>query len=138
MRTNADSVVSPKKLNNRNFERNKMTYKMCFGGFRRRCMSNETGLLCTKRLYVSDEFQKKKVWMGWVGALSKFILDFWNLFNFAKPLTVMLNKGGRVINVQANIYLGDVNEQRYNDTKPLDSWHRVRSPTSHDLDPVRS
>ena len=33
---------------------------------------------------------QKKVWMGggWVGlALSKFFLDFWNLFNFAKPLT---------------------------------------------------
>ena len=29
-------------------------------------------------------FQKKK--FGWLSALCKFILDFWNFFNFAKPL----------------------------------------------------
>ena len=35
-------------------------------------------------------FQKKSLnGAGWVGcALSSFILDFWNLFNFAKPLTL--------------------------------------------------
>ena len=36
---------------------------------------------------------QKKVWMegGWVGwALSKFCLDFWNLFNFAKPLSLLV------------------------------------------------
>ena len=34
-------------------------------------------------------FKKKKNWIGgWVGGLSsiQFFLDFWNLFNFAKPL----------------------------------------------------
>ena len=32
---------------------------------------------------------KKKVWMGWVGGVSSIqvVLDFWNFFNFAKPLT---------------------------------------------------
>ena len=32
---------------------------------------------------------QKKVWMGWVGGVSSiqvFFLDFWNLFNFARPL----------------------------------------------------
>ena len=35
-------------------------------------------------------FQKKNIWIGgWVGGLSsiQFFLDFWNLLNFAKPLT---------------------------------------------------
>ena len=34
-----------------------------------------------------------KVWIGggWVGrVLSSFILDFWNVFNFAKPLEAVL------------------------------------------------
>ena len=35
---------------------------------------------------------QKKVWMGWVGGVSsiQFFLDFWNLFNFAKPLIIYL------------------------------------------------
>ena len=39
-------------------------------------------------------FQKKNIWIGgWVGGLSsiQFCLDFWNFFNFAKPLTCCLS-----------------------------------------------
>ena len=43
-------------------------------------------------VHVSDGFPKQSLdgggLVGW--ALSKFILDFWNLFNFAKPLTDLL------------------------------------------------
>ena len=45
-------------------------------------------VFCPCQWWVS---KKHKVWMGgrWVGwALSKFFLDFWNFFNFAKPLSV--------------------------------------------------
>ena len=31
-------------------------------------------------------FKKKLEWGGWGGALSISLWDFWNLFNFAKPL----------------------------------------------------
>ena len=42
-------------------------------------------------LHVSDGFPKKKKFgWGWVGGVSSiykfFLLDFWNCFNFAKPL----------------------------------------------------
>ena len=37
-------------------------------------------------VHVSDGFQKKNVWMGLSSI--QFVWDFWNLFNFAKPLTV--------------------------------------------------
>ena len=36
-------------------------------------------------LWVSKESLDGGVWVGW--ALSKFILDFWNFFNFARPLS---------------------------------------------------
>ena len=47
-------------------------------------------------------FQKKKnIWIGgWVGGLSsiQFFLDFWNFFNFAKPLSaIILNVMGVVL-----------------------------------------
>ena len=43
-------------------------------------------------VHVSDGFQKKfgwgvGGWVGWALDLSKLFLDFWNFFNFAKPLS---------------------------------------------------
>ena len=39
-------------------------------------------------VHVSDGFPKKSLDGGWVGGVSsiQFVLDFWNLFHFAKPL----------------------------------------------------
>ena len=60
------------------FERN-VIYSVCIYDFGR----------------VTDGFQKKKnIWIGgWVGGLSsiQFFSDFWNFFNFAKPLTTCLS-----------------------------------------------
>ena len=44
---------------------------------------------------VSDGFPTKKVWMGgwvggWVELYPSFFLDFWNVFNFAKPLSSLI------------------------------------------------
>ena len=37
---------------------------------------------------LSMGFQKKFGWGGWVGRAQVFFMDFWNLFNFAKPLSL--------------------------------------------------
>ena len=45
-------------------------------------------------IWVSFHVTDEKVWMegGWVGwAPSNFVLDFFNFFNFAKPLSLCLN-----------------------------------------------
>ena len=44
-------------------------------------------------LYMSVMGFKKKFGWGWVGGVSsiQFFLDFWNCFNFAKPLTYLSN-----------------------------------------------
>ena len=40
-------------------------------------------------VYVSDGFPKKKFgWVGGVSSIQVFFWDFWNLFNFARPLDV--------------------------------------------------
>ena len=50
---------------------------------------------------VTDGFPKiKTIWIGgWVGGLSsiQFFLDFWNFFNFAKPLTSSSLKATKIL-----------------------------------------
>ena len=64
------------------FERNVM-YSVCI---------YDLSVLAVSRMGLK---KKKKNWIGgWVGGLSsiQFFLDFWNFFNFAKPLTCTVDK----------------------------------------------